>query len=326
MKIVCSIVAFNSASDLPPCLEAVANQTVAVETVVLDNASHDGSAEIARRFGVETLFSGRNLGFSEGHNRILIGRPFDYAWVLNPDCRPHSDYLERLLQAMQESGADMAQGKLLRMDERGQPVESAPGPVLDSAGMYFTPAQRHFDRGSGQADRGQYDKRQEVFGVTAAAALYSRRLLDAVRFEDEYFDADFFAYREDADLCWRARLLGFRALYEPAARALHRRHVLPRRRRRIEDALNLHSLKNRFLMRIKNMDAPVARRCFPWMQMRDAGIRAYVLFGERSSREAYREVRRLRGRMLDKRTVLEEKGSWADLSPWFDFRPQAFDL
>ncbi|HSR54021.1 MAG TPA: glycosyltransferase family 2 protein [Acidobacteriota bacterium] len=326
MKVLCSIVTFNCAADLQPCLEAVAGQTVEAETVVLDNASQDESPEIARRLGVETMISSRNLGFSEGHNRILMGRDFDYALVVNPDCRLERDYLERLLHASTESGADMAQGKLLRMDRHGKPVHRARGPLLDSTGMYFTPTQRHFDRGSGETDRGQYERRQEVFGVTAAAALYSRRLLEAVRFEDEYFDTDFFTYREDADLSWRARLLGFRAVYEPKARALHRRSVLPQRRRSIAEMHNRHSLQNRFLMRIKNMDAPVARRCFPWMQVRDAGIRLYVLLRERSSLPAYRHVRRLKPRMLEKRRALEATGAWADLSPWFSFRPQAFDL
>ena len=69
---------------------------------------------------------------------------------------------------------------------------------------------------------GQYQQAELVFGATGAAALYRRAMLDDVRVAREYFDEDFFAYREDADLAWRAQLLGWRCLYVPAGPRAHR--------------------------------------------------------------------------------------------------------
>ena len=83
----------------------------------------------------------------------------------------------------------------------------------------MTPEQRHLDRGADQADVGQYERIEEVFGASGAAALYRRAMLEDVRVLGEYFDEDFFAYREDADLAWRARLLGWSCLYVPTALA-----------------------------------------------------------------------------------------------------------
>jgi hypothetical protein len=67
-----------------------------------------------------------------------------------------------------------------------------------------------------------------------------------------FFDADFFAYREDADVAWRAQLLGWRCIYTPAAVGWHVRSVVPGKRRSITPSIKMHSVTNRFLMRIKN--------------------------------------------------------------------------
>ena len=62
-------------------------------------------------------------------------------------------------------------------------------------------------------------------------------------------------YREDADVAWRAQLMGWRCLYVPYARGYHVRKVLPGNRRALPPEINMHSVKNRFLMRIKNISA-----------------------------------------------------------------------
>ena len=193
-------------------------------------------------------------------------------------------------------------------------------------------------------------------GISGAALLCTREMLEDVRYRDEYLDEDFFAYREDADLAWRAQLRGWRALYEPAAQGLHLRRVLPSRRARLASHINYHSLKNRYLMRIKNLDPAVRRRCLPYMWIRDLGIIAYVLLRERSSSGAFdsaggveargrpapgpplasfrnlrrpaREVWRLRKRFLRKREWVQvSRRVPADsVARWFSFRPIAQDL
>ena len=126
-------------------------------------------------------------------------------------------------------------------------------PLVDSTGIYFTPMLRHLDRGSQEVDNGHYLQHEYVFGATAAAALYRRAMIEDVSIGDEFFDPDFFVYREDADVAWRAQLLGWRCIYTPHARGYHVRNVLPGNRRALPPAINMHSVKNRFLMRMKNM-------------------------------------------------------------------------
>ena len=132
--------------------------------------------------------------------------------------------------------------------------------------MYITPEIRHFDRGSQELEKSQYDKTQFVFGSTGAAMLLKRSfILDCNISSDknniELFDNSFFAYREDADLSWRAQLYGWRILYVPKAKGYHERVVLPENRKTLPKKLNSMSVRNRFLLQFNNfsfLDTPHA--------------------------------------------------------------------
>jgi len=327
--VLVSLVTYNDEEFLARCLEAVQSQTIQVRVKIFDNASQDGTRDIAQSFGVHLHESTENVGYSSGHNYNLMNEHFDNVLLLNADVILQTNYLEVLLGALDEvEKAGMAGGKLYRMDREGRQVLRRTFPVLDSTGMFFTPSQRHFDRGSEEEDRGQYDIRQLVFGITGATLLCRREMLEDLRLEDEYLDKDFFVYREDADLAWRAQMRGWRAIYEPGAEALHCRHVLPKGRRNLPSLINYHSLKNRYLMRMKNLDAAVRRRCFPYMWIRDAGIFVYVLTCEWSSLPAYREVWRLRDKFRKKREHVQSTRlvSSDALADWFSFTPRALDV
>lgn len=329
-NILVSIVTRNDATVLSGCLESLARQTVSHRIKILDNASQDETRLLARRADVALNCSERNLGFSRGHNLNLLDESFDFALVLNADTELAPDFLEQLLNSVERADRiGMIGGKLLRLQATASGVmRPLTHQVLDSTGIYFTPTQRHFDRGSNEPDVGQYERRQFVFGITGAAVLLRREMLEDVRWKDEYFDEDFFAYREDADLSWRAQLLGWRALYEPAAIAWHLRQVLPIHRHTVDPLVNYHSVKNRFLMRIKNMDWGVRSRCLPYMYLRDAAAFSYMLIRERTSLAALQEVSRLKPRMLEKRehTLLRRRSSPREVGSWFSFRPRAVDL
>ena len=82
---------------------------------------------------------------------------------------------------------------------------------------------------------------QWVFGATGAAAMFRRSFVEAVSVDGEFFDEDFFSYREDADLAWRAQVMGWKCLYTPAAVAWHVRRVTPERREQLPLVINWHS-------------------------------------------------------------------------------------
>src|SRR5947199_10263754 len=146
------------------------------------------------------------------------------------------------------------------------------GTTIDSTGIIMRGEQRHLDRGAEELDSGQFDQPDDIFGPSAAAALYRRATLEDAAINGRYFDEDFFAYREDADLAWRCRLLGWNSIYVPTAVAQHRRRVTPERRGSVSREINYHSVKNRFLLRINNMTASLYRRDVWRITARDAAV------------------------------------------------------
>ena len=173
--------------------------------------------------------------------------------TLNPDVLLLPNFIQALVDAGQfDSHIGTVCGKLLTMSAHFEIPEK---PVVDSTGIYFNPMLRHLDRGSQEVDNGHYLQYEYVFGATAAAALYRRAMIDDISLDGEFFDSDFFVYREDADVAWRAQLMGWKCMYAPYARGYHVRKVLPGNRRALPPEINMHSVKNRFLMRIKNISA-----------------------------------------------------------------------
>ncbi len=324
-----SIVTRNEEPFLRRCLESLDSQTVRVRVGIFDNDSRDQTLDIARSCGVPTVRSKENVGYCRGHNLNLRQENYDYALLLNADTVLDSDYVERMINSLSTiERAGMACGKIFRMDRNGEKIKGSAGYLLDTTGIYFTPTQRHFDRGSNEEDLGQYDRAEYVFGVSGAVLFCKREMIEDLKIGGEFLDEDFFAYREDADLAWRAQLRGWRSVYDPAAGARHFRAVLPARRRELESLINYHSVKNRYLMRTKNMDWVVWRKCFPYLWLRDGGILVYMLLRERSSLAALSRVRQLGPKSKEKRRVIQGSRtvSGKEIARWFSFRPVSYGI
>jgi GT2 family glycosyltransferase len=159
----------------------------------------------------------------------------------------------------------------------------------------------------------------EVFGASGAAAMYRRTLIDDVAVDGEFLDEDFFTFREDADVAWRGQLFGWRALHVPGAVAIHVRTVTPERRRDISAAVNMHSVKNRFLLRLKNESLYLALRNAMFEIPRDLVALVAVLTMERTSLPALQWIWRNRRRILAHRREIQRRRrvSGRVLARWF---------
>jgi GT2 family glycosyltransferase len=299
VKVAIHIVTFNSACDIVPCLESVDRQTFRdFRTRVFDNASSDDTLKFVERFDADIVHSLVNTGFSKAHNSLIRNFRSEYVLVLNPDTILRPNFLEEMIRALDaRPDAAAASGKLLRMDNT----------TIDSTGIIMLRNQRHLDRGADQPDLGQFDEPDDIFGPSGAAAVYRREALEDASITGEYFDENFFAYREDADLAWRLRLLGWTALYVPAAVALHRRRVTPERRSQLSRLVNYHSVKNRFLLRINNMTPGLYRRDFWPITVRDAAVIGYVLLREWPSVPAFFYVLRNFPRLWRRRKLIQSR-------------------
>ena len=212
-KVTVVIVNWNGAQFLERCLTALMAQTVVPnETILVDNASSDGSLDIVRRFpSVRLLAQDKNLGFARANNLAIESASVDSEWIalLNPDAFAEPNWLEALLAAAQANPDVAFFGSKL--------VTAADTAVLDGAGDVYHVSGLVWRRGHGAPVSSLSEQVREVFSPCGAAAMYRRSAL----LEVGGFDEDFFCYVEDVDLGFRLRLAGYRCLYVPSSVAHH---------------------------------------------------------------------------------------------------------
>lgn len=302
------VVAHNDEQDLPISVaSALAQRGVAAETLVVDNDSGDGSRRAALGSGsgrVRLIELPENVGFAAAMNLGIRESSGRYVLALNPDCRLEPDFAAILAGRLdRRPDAGSASGRLLR----AQGPDLAPNGRIDSTGIYRTATGRHFDRGSGESANGRYLAEEEIFGPSGAAGFYRREALESARIATGFFDSDFFLYREDADLSWRLRNLGWKSLYVPSAVAYHRRRNLPDRRHRMSPLVNYHSVKNRFLLRINNQSRSDLAATFLPTLARDLVVLGACLTVERSSLPAFSWLWKNRKRLWAKRREIQAR-------------------
>lgn len=251
------VVNWNGRRWLGGCLEALARSTVPVRVLLVDNASTDGSVDYVRSAfpAVEVLASESNLGYAAGANaglRVVTGR---YAFVMNADVLLEPDHLEVLLERLEaDSSIGAAQGKLYRITGDDFNAGRRPADLLDSAGHVIRRSRMVVDRGQGKPDGPEYAHEASVFSACGAALFLRRAMLEEVAPDGRYFEESFFAYKEDIDLAWRARLFGWDIRYVPEAVAHHVR-TLPLQVgawQQLSVVARRHSWKNHYLLMIRN--------------------------------------------------------------------------
>ncbi|MBE7158012.1 MAG: glycosyltransferase family 2 protein [Rhodospirillales bacterium] len=327
-SVAVTIVTYNSEHYIGRCLPYVLAQDLpALKVVVVDNASTDRTRYILEAFRerITVIRNEVNAGFARAQNQAIRAARCDWTLTLNPDVRLTPGFLRTLVaEGEHHPQVGTVCGKLLSFADDFA-IPSAPQ-RFDSTGIYMTPNLRHFDRGSGSIDDRRFSMREYVFGATGAAALYRRTMIDAISWNGEFFDDDFFAYREDADVAWRAQLMGWSCLYTPEAVAFHVRNVLPTNRRSSAPAINMHSVKNRFLLRIKNVTPDLYRRHGLAMTARDLLVIAGCLLYEWRSLKAFKLVLSSLRRTLQKRRDLMSRRTASDsyIAQWFASEPASF--
>jgi GT2 family glycosyltransferase len=221
---------FNGNHHLTALFEHLAAQTLRdFEVVFVDNGSGDGSLtnveQLAQKHDIplREVRNESNRGFAPACNQGIAAASARWLVLLNNDTRPEPTWLEMLVNtAASMPKVGMVASKMLRA-ARPEQIDSA-GIAVDWMGIVW-------DWRGGQLDRSDERQPVEVFGPCGGAALYSREMLDEIG----GFDEDFFAYMEDVDLAWRARLAGWRCVLQPQARVLHDHsatlgHTSPRKR------------------------------------------------------------------------------------------------
>jgi GT2 family glycosyltransferase len=243
LKVSVIVVNWNRRDLLRACLKSLELQTETdFEITVVDNGSMDGSPEMVERQypAVRLIRNRENLGFCAANNQGIQESQAEFIALLNNDAEAEPGWLEALLAVFEgRPDCGMAASKILVYED---PVR------IDKAGHLIYPDGQNRGRGSGELDRGQYDRSVETLWPDGCAAMYRREMLAAIG----GFDEDLFAYADDAELGLRARIAGWNCIYAPRAVVRHHRGA----------TLGLNS--GRRLELIERNRVLLAAKLFPW--------------------------------------------------------------
>ncbi|MBI2050281.1 MAG: glycosyltransferase family 2 protein [Parcubacteria group bacterium] len=215
-KVAVIIVTYNGSRWIQKCLASVFRNayTGGFGVIVVDNASSDGTADIVEKEfpDVDVIRSVKNLGFVGGSNlgiKEALRHKYEYILMLNQDMEVAPDFLSEIVKAASPDDVGIVQGMLVLGDERS--LANNAGNALHYLGFGFVSHYRE------PLERWKDREPLSIGYASGAALLVKRSALERIGVLDEKF----FMYHEDLDLCWRAKLAGYRVMLAPRAVAYH---------------------------------------------------------------------------------------------------------
>lgn len=310
MRTTILLLSVDEAPMLARSLPAALTQEPRPQVVVVDNASSDGTRELAERHGAELLRLESRRSYAAALNEAIACTDGDAVLLLNADCFLRPGFLSTALRRLAEKHVGAVAPKLLRMTREGVPIGE-----IDAAGMFVNRWRKNGLVGFGDLPE-SFSSPGEAFGADGAAALYRRATLeDCALNGTEVLDEDLELWATDVDLAWRAQLRGWRCVYEPGAVAEHVRSYSPATRWQISPASRRQQFRNRYLMMAKNETGRGVRRDGLLIAGYETLALGHVLLRERHLLAGYREAWRLLPQARARRRLIQA-GRRVDLPPF----------
>ena len=200
---------YNGLKFMDECIRSLNAQTYPnFRTLVVDNGSTDGSVEWLKEHQIDTIFLPENTGFSGAVNVGIKAADTPYVLLLNNDVRVDEYFVAEMVRAIGQSERIFSVSS--RMIQMYHPDR------LDDAGDMYSLLGWAYQRGVGR-DLTHYRRSSRVFSACAGAAIYRREVFEEIG----YFDEMHFAYLEDIDVGYRAKIAGYYNLYCPSAKVFH---------------------------------------------------------------------------------------------------------
>ena len=206
---------YNGMKYLAECMTSLCREqhnAPGYEVLIIDNASVDGSVEYLQKEwcgeGVRLISLPENTGFCHAVNLGIREAKTPYVILLNNDTKAEAGFVRGLYDAIRENEKIFSVSAKMLMWDRPE--------LIDDAGDRYCVLGWAYSRGKGRP-AADYDKSVPVFSACGGAAIYRRSVFEEIG----YFDEEHFAYLEDLDIGYRARIYGYENRYEPKAAVLH---------------------------------------------------------------------------------------------------------
>ena len=210
MEVSVVIPNFNGIAFLDSVLASLEGQTLSnFEVILVDNGSTDGSCSFvtANYPWVHLIELSENFGFCGAVNAGIRAAKAPYVLLLNNDTEVKEDFVEMLAAIRRHKNAFSCGARMVQYHDRDR---------LDDVGNYYCALGWSFARGRGK-DIHAYETEDKIFSACAGAAIYRKKIIEKIG----YFDEEHFAYLEDTDIGYRARIYGYENWYAPKAIVYH---------------------------------------------------------------------------------------------------------
>lgn len=341
-KVSIAIINYNTCELLVGAIKSLQKQDYKNrEIVVVDQASTDDSVKKARKlFPKIRVIENKNTGYAGGANKAYDETDGDYLVIMNPDVTLEKNYITVLVKELEKDKKIGAiTGKILKTFPKNPPKNFKP--IIDTTGLLAFKNRRVVDRGQGFADCGQFEREEEVFGISGCLALYRRTALADIEVLSksrhakngkEIWDYDFFMYKEDIDVSWRLNLRGWKCVYTPKAKAFHRRGtaVLKRysnldvikHRESVSKLARYHSYKNQRLLQIKNEISRDMFKDFFTLFFKEILTTGYMFLREPATFKAFFHLFRQLPSALKKRAYIQKNRKIKTMRHFLRGRPE----
>lgn len=250
-RITVIILTYNSLENIGMLLNSLKKQTFNdYEIIVVDNASQDNTVKFIQENypEIKIIINPENYWFSKGNNIGIKKAQGEYVLICNDDIKLDSNCLQYLVDDLdKDKRIGAITGKILRL------TDNTDYSIVDCAGLKKTIYRKFSNIGENQPDSGQFDNKRRIFGISGAFFLVRRSALESIKYNQEYFDEDFVAYKEDIDLSYRLQQRGWKIIYQPRAVIWHKRSVKKDELRKNKNKLiKAYSYRNHFWVLLKN--------------------------------------------------------------------------
>lgn len=331
VKVTICLPTWNGQDYLPFLIKSLTDQTFKEwQLLVVDNGSSDNSVAVMSEYfpPAKIIKQKINIGFAKANNLLIKWSDSDYVLFLNQDIILEPDYLEKTVSFLDANpNAASVSGKLLHWDFNNL----AKTKIIDSFGLKIDRRRAVLNIGQGQEDYDPATKHEEaveVFGLSGTVLLVRRRALESIKVpkiqdDFEYFDEDFFSYKEDVDLAWRFQLAAWDNYLLTTTAAYHHRTVGGKQSvkgdRQKRGIVNRLSYRNHLAMLYKDSFAKnFFKDFFPifWYELKKF---VYFLIFERKTLLGFFELLKLKKRFEKKREYIKKytKVKAEDIYLWF---------
>lgn len=317
-QVTVSLLLYKSEDHLEQTLIHLKNQTYKnFEVVAVNNDSKDRSVEIFKNHFPDSkvIECNENKGFAGGNNLVIKQSNAPYILLLNDDAFLAPDYIEKLVDFVEKNRKTGAASGFLYKFQNGRRTE-----ISDGAELVLERNFRFYAKGEGKPVQNLPSVPWEVWGLSAPALmLRTEALQDVVIGEEDFFDSDFLAYKEDVDLAWRMRKRGWKAFVVPSAIAHHVRGVsnvenISQLRNAIghlrrDYKQNYLAFRNHKLMLYKGLSPLSYRRHFfsiRWFELKKI---VFCLFFAPKLLRAFIDAKKMKPKMLEKRRKIMQNAT-----------------